>query len=275
MTDIFAVQEEIATSVAGVLGVTLSVGSNNSFRGAGTDSYQAYVSFLQSQSFSPKHPDAIALLEKAISLDPDYGAALASLGLSIASTMWGNPVERAPELIEQSMPYVNRAVEINPDSAYAYSLQATVNYGLFNFIESEDYHQKAIDIDSQDGTNLSHYGNMLMRTGKSSAALRYYELAYNAEKHPVPAGILQLNAYLALENYESALQFTEQLPEITRPSVRYFIALNQRKPAQIRAAMADFQSIRPQVHSFISPVVNEIDSPVAAVARLKVIICGR
>jgi hypothetical protein len=70
---IFEMQEEIATSVAGSLGVRLGVGDVNAFHGAGTRNIEAYEAYLQAQSkdwASSGVSDAIPLLERAINLDP-------------------------------------------------------------------------------------------------------------------------------------------------------------------------------------------------------------
>lgn len=268
LNDIFSIQEEISAAVAGVLGVTLGVGDVNSFRGAGTDNIRAYSTYLRAIHSSPSTAnETSALLQQAIDLDPDYGAAIAALGLEIATTMWTNPVEQAPQILDRSIEYLNRAVEINPDSAYAYTLQATANYGLFNFIDSEDYYTRALTID-QDGENIQHYGNMLMRTGKSSAALRYYDLAYSAEKHPVPVQRLGLNAHLARGNYDDALQLIEQLAEADKPLAGYYLAINQGNSVQLRAALDSLQSEQPLTHRHLTPVLDAIDSPETAVDRL-------
>ena len=47
LKNIFEMQEEIATAVAGALGVRLGVGEVNAFRGAGTRNVEAYEAYLQ------------------------------------------------------------------------------------------------------------------------------------------------------------------------------------------------------------------------------------
>ncbi len=47
LTDIFVIQEQIAVSVAGALGVRLGVGGVNAFKGAGTQNIEAYEAYLQ------------------------------------------------------------------------------------------------------------------------------------------------------------------------------------------------------------------------------------
>jgi TolB-like protein len=83
---IFEMQEEIATSVAGSLGVRLGVGDVNAFHGAGTqnvDAYEAYLQALSKDWSASSTKEAIVLLERAIELDPDYAVAWSLLAVKI------------------------------------------------------------------------------------------------------------------------------------------------------------------------------------------------
>ena len=73
--DVFDVQDEIATSVAGALGVRLGILSANAFRGAGTTSIEAYEAFLaglHSLRQPLGHERAITFFERATEIDPGY-----------------------------------------------------------------------------------------------------------------------------------------------------------------------------------------------------------
>lgn len=230
LDDVFSVQEEIAASVAAVLGVTLGVGDVNSFMGAGTDSFEAYRIYLRAMELrNPKRQ--IPLLEQAIALDPDYAAAISALGLAYASDMWFSPVEQAPELLANADRYLRRAVELSPDSAYGYSLLATANYASFRFNESEEYFNRALAI-NQEGELLNNYGNMLMRAGKSAAATRYYNFSYVADKYPYRPDLLHLNAYLALEDYVTALELAEGFPPGPQAAAQFLVAVNRNDRAK-------------------------------------------
>ena len=92
-------QEEIARSVAGALGVRLGVGSVNAFRGAGTRNVEAYEAYLQGQNEDLTKQEKIRLLERAVELDPDYAEAWSELGLRTLSTVWEASPDQAPEIL--------------------------------------------------------------------------------------------------------------------------------------------------------------------------------
>jgi len=99
LENIFELQEEIATSVAGALGVRLGVGAVNAFRGAGTKNVEAYEAYLQAQDRNLTNQEQIRLFERAIELDPNYAAAWSYLGHRTLSTMWGASPDQASEII--------------------------------------------------------------------------------------------------------------------------------------------------------------------------------
>ena len=265
LEDIFAIQDDIAASIAGVLGVTLGVGDVNSFSGAGTDSFEAYEAYLQANAISIQSEERVRAFERAVALDPDYAAALSALGLSIASTMWQNPPERAPEILERANPYLRRAIEVSPDSAFAHSLRAAVTSN-FAWGESEYHTQQALAI-SRTGRYLHSYGNRLMRSGRSSFAIRMYSEADSANRDPRPVTNLRLNAYLALERYAEAREQAAELRD--RRSFDYLLALNERDDEAIEAAIAALPRTSPRVTEIGTPLLPIMESRDEAVALLR------
>lgn len=236
LADIFAIQDDIAKSIAGMLGVSLGVGNVNSFSGAGTDSIEAYEAFLRTQQI-PSRDDRIRALQDVIEIDPDYAAALADLGILIASTMWTHPPEDAPGILDRALPILYRAIEIRPDSAYAHSLLATVNYAAFDWITSEQHYELALGF-ARDGGTLGHYGNMLMRSGRSTAALRAYDEALAAERYAVEVYPLMINAYLALGKLAESAEMVSQFPG--NEYFDFLVGLNQGDASAIKAALKAF-----------------------------------
>jgi TolB-like protein/DNA-binding winged helix-turn-helix (wHTH) protein len=89
LENIFEMQEEIATSVAGALGVRLGVGTINAFRGAGTRNVEAYELYLQAQArgwTDSAIEEKIQLLQRVVELDANYAAAWSLLGLATLAT---------------------------------------------------------------------------------------------------------------------------------------------------------------------------------------------
>lgn len=260
IVDIFTIQEQIAAAVAGALGVSLGVGDVNSFRGAGTNNVEAYDAYLQViNSQDLDRADAIRMLERAVRLDPGYAAAWAALGLSIGTTMWISPVDEAPEILDRAIPHLLRAVELESDSAYAYTLLATVNYARLDWIQSEDYYSKASGI-SFNGSTLYNYGNMLMRAGRSTDAIRIYEAAATAERHPVGAGSLSVNATIALRQFAEARNVSQQMSPGGQALINYLIALNEGDPATIMSAIAELPQSGVSGEELFGPVLRAFES---------------
>jgi DNA-binding winged helix-turn-helix (wHTH) protein/TolB-like protein len=83
LADLFDVQEQIASNIAGALSVSFDVGADSSKYG-GTDNPEAYAAYMQFAA-NQTHPDQdipLRYLERALELDPDYGNALNSLSIS-------------------------------------------------------------------------------------------------------------------------------------------------------------------------------------------------
>ena len=83
LTDVFAIQDEIATSIAEKLRVTLDVGADSQLVRAPTANVEAYDLFLKghalTQQRGPALPRAVECFEEAIALDPQLALAHAEL----------------------------------------------------------------------------------------------------------------------------------------------------------------------------------------------------
>lgn len=269
LTDIFAIQDEIAAAVAGTLGVRLGVGDVNSFPGAGTDSVEAYEAYLQATRFPIISYERIRELERVVKMDPDYAAALADLGLSIASTMWINQPEEAPGILDRAIPILLRAIELRPDSAFAYTLLATVNYARFDWIQSEEYFEQSHAI-AQSGFGLGNHGNLMMRAGRSEAAVSTYDRAATAERFPDEGpSELAMNAFLALERYDEVANIIAALPEGDRKGLNYLVALNKGDPTEIRTAIGAFRQNVVAISELAAPLLPLIESPAEALSHIR------
>jgi serine/threonine-protein kinase len=93
-TDIFAIQDEIATAIASRLAVALREGQGFSLVRPSTSNLDAYELYLKARSLmkerGPALLTAIDLLERAVALDPSFAPALAYLAQTlILSSFWG------------------------------------------------------------------------------------------------------------------------------------------------------------------------------------------
>ncbi len=259
LTDIFAIQDEIAVAVAGALGVTLGVGDVNAYSGAGTSSVEAYEAFLQARDASST--ERIRLLKRAVEIDPDYAAAWAMLGQSTAATMWNSLPEKAPAIIDEAIGYLLKAVQLESNSAYAYSLLGTVNYARMDWNRSEEYFQRSLSISSDDEA-LRNYGNMLMRAGRSVAAISAYEAT------DLPTDFLPLSAYLAMRDLDPGdVDRIEPLP--LRSYLEFIVALNSDDSPGVIRTISGLPRTGVAWAEFSRAVLRDLSEPHKVLAVLR------
>lgn len=248
LSDIFAVQDEIAMSVAGALGVQLGVGHDNEFFGAGTRNIDAYEAFLRND------------FARAIELDPDYAAAWGAEGLRIASTMWSNPPEDAPAIIDRARGFVAKAVELDPLSFKAHTDFATVNYATNDWDVSERSFSHAMSLRRHSYT-LAHYANMLMRTGRSSRAAELHEEREALLRLPEEPHFLAINVDIALGRLEQARDKASRMSDPVRAFTELSIALNEGNVDRLRAAIDALPKNSPADRELFGPISGMLEAP--------------
>lgn len=180
--DVFAVQDEIAGSIAQALRVTLAAGV------VGTDSLEAYDLYLRARGLiHSRDPEKLEqarwLLDQVLSLDPDYAPALAASGelwlhLSDRVSAYGDvPVEQADAAARRDL---ERALELNDGLAEVHAALGLLAI-LKGDSQSAEFHlSEALEINpSLAGANNWKAG-ILQNNGVANQALavrqRFVEL---------------------------------------------------------------------------------------------------
>ena len=273
LTDIFAIQEEIARTVSGALGVQLGVGSQNQFKGAGTSNVEAYELYLE--ALSDRNPQrAIPLLERVVELDPDYAAAWAMLAVSVGGRGWDALPEAALPMVTDAYEFVGRAIEADPESARGLSIFGTYSSGLaLNWGRGEDSHVAALKIRPRDYFVLVQYGNTLSRAGRIRAARAQHELAQSVEPL-APLSSLRHNIMIAqrrfdeAENYADRLEATGRSPTLVA-DVRLQIALSQRDAEKLKLRLSNPAVMPSGASTLYAAILKNFDSPESVISILQ------
>jgi TolB-like protein len=160
LTDVFKVQDEIAAAVVEALKVKLLPGQDlaSARRSANAEAYNQYL--LGNAFALRENPDgwrrALAAYQKALVLDPGYGAAQAGLAgarARLADTE-GNPAEK-----EQSLHDASRAIALAPGLVDGYLARATGRLSFHrDWAGAEADFAKALSLDA---------GNVVAQGGRS------------------------------------------------------------------------------------------------------------
>jgi len=122
LSDVFAIQDEIARTIATRLEIALIGRSTKTLVRAGTEHLEAYRLFLKGRALVNQRGPSLALgvaaLEEAVALDPEYAAALAALANGL--TLLGIFGTRRPEdALARARAMASRAIALDPDLAEA------------------------------------------------------------------------------------------------------------------------------------------------------------
>ena len=209
LDDVFAVQTEIAESVAEELEVSLGL-SGDQMLVTPTADMQAYDLYLAAQSRlrerGPGVADAIRLFEAVVERDSAFGPAWAGLALAHSVAPYYGPLTfepagwRAawePSLLEAEAA-ARRALELDPQLVIAEVALGNVFKERREWAEAEVHYLRALAIDPDNGEAHQQYAESLTNTARFAEALRGARRA--VEVDPTSAIRIHALAYILVHN---------------------------------------------------------------------------
>jgi TolB-like protein/predicted Zn-dependent protease len=139
LTDVFAIQSEIATTIADALEVTLTGAEKQVIAQKLTENAEAYDAYLRGMVFNREGSSAtvaekaVGALEEAVRLDPKFAAAWAMLARIHARTFFNN-VDASETRRLKAEQALQTALRLQPDLAESQLAQAFYQYWI-----SHDY----------------------------------------------------------------------------------------------------------------------------------------
>jgi TolB-like protein/Tfp pilus assembly protein PilF len=185
LTDIFAIQEEIAKAVAKALSITLGVGEGD-LGVAGTRDFAAYDAYLAGLSLfrqvtSDGTVQAMEYLEKAVALDADYAQAWSVLALTYDVAARIFIAEQTEELYKKSEAAAMRAVEIAPEAVAPHVAAAQAQSRNREWGQAEQSFKRAIELSPADYEANDYYGLFLLNVGRPGDAIAHFRQAARTE----------------------------------------------------------------------------------------------
>ena len=174
LTNVFAVQDEIARTVATTLLGSLGRRSSAAAPRVETADPEAHALFLQGRVLFNRRGagslyQAIALFERAAARDPKYARAQASLAMALA-VLPAYVQDSTPEILAGAVAAAERAIAIDSTIPESY---AALGYGyslLGELARADGTFQHALALDSTLATTWGWYGLLAGRLGDYAAA---------------------------------------------------------------------------------------------------------
>src|SRR5215211_3197964 len=177
LTDIFAVETEIAKTIADTLQAKLTGSENNAISKKPTTNPEAYELYLKGRFFWNKRtgPDlrkSIDFFNQAIANDPNYALAYAGLAqgwMVLPAYNGGTPSECTPKAIAAAQ----KALSLDEGSSDAVAVLASAKAEYdFDFAGARVEYERAIRLNPNDATARHWFGtDVLASTGDSAGQL--------------------------------------------------------------------------------------------------------
>lgn len=173
LTDIFAVQEGIARSVAGTLKVTL-LGVKTPTRATNPEAYNAYLqgNYLSQRITTESMEKAVGYYQQAINLDPGNAPAWAALARA-RGIQAGNGLIPLHEGFREAREAAERALALDPSLAEAHAAMGFIkrNYD-WDWTGADASFRRALALDPGDANAVGDASNMAATLGRWDEALR-------------------------------------------------------------------------------------------------------
>jgi TolB-like protein/Tfp pilus assembly protein PilF/class 3 adenylate cyclase len=242
LTDVFAIESEIAKSIADTLKAKLTGSEEHAIFARPTENTNAHQFYLKGRYFWNKRtgPDlqtATDYFKQAIEQDSNYALAYAGLADSyVLLSYYG--VGTLQQSIPPAKAAAQKALELDPTLAEPHSTLGLILYSGFDFSQSKKEFERAIALDPNDATAHQWFGNgplivtgefdQAIAEGKRAIELDPLSLVINTDlavgytmARRYPEAIEQFNKILAVDPrfyyarwaFGLALQCNGQLPE--------------------------------------------------------------
>lgn len=246
--DIFAIQDEIAKSVAEALEVILVGDENNQFVEAPTTDQEAYRLYLQANALLARRvgsniPRAIDIYQDAVNRDPNFARAWSALASAYAIQPdydYDIDLERAAD---QARDAANRAIALNPNLAEPHAVLGLIEFDHRNYVAARQAFEKASELDPNDVNVMFWHATLLRSVGDMNAASHISERAMRAD--PIsPLGYVSKATFaFATGDLENATILAERARDLGHPTGNYILAkIAERTGDAVRAQALHVES---------------------------------
>jgi eukaryotic-like serine/threonine-protein kinase len=216
LTDIFAIQTDVALQIAAALEAELSPEERSRIRKQPTRNVQAYQQYLLGKHclsrWTKEGTDqGIEHLEQAVALDPAYALAYVAMGHTYTLLGTGIAGDLHPdEAFRRAKMAVAKAMELDPSLAEAHAVLAFVRFVCdFDWTGAEKEFRRAIELDPNSGETYDSYGLMLAGLERYDEAIEVQRRAH--ELDPLTHRLDLATTFLRAGRYDEALEIATRV----------------------------------------------------------------
>ncbi len=228
LEDVFAIQEEIARSIAQALRITLTPQEEKTIARKPTENPQAYDFYLRGRSYTRREnmDYALQMFEQAIRLDPNF--ALAHAGIAHLCGLIYEIREQNPKWIERGLAACDTATALAPDQPEVLVARARISYAQKKYNEAALLAQRAIERKPDCEGSWNILGRAYFASG------RYQEAAALTER-AIEANGDDYNTYVPYSRALEKLGLKKEAEQIREQTIKVLRQQLELVPEDVRA----------------------------------------
>jgi len=250
LDDIFAVQDEIATSVVTALKAKLLGDDGAHLKTGGTTNPEAFKAYLQGMHFRNRGSDqealhsAVEAYRRAIELDPEYAQAFAGLAAAYDQLATNNFAD-LDEVVEQAQEAANKSIELAPSLAEGYRVLANIaiaynldDVGARNSIEA------ALKLDPGNVRVHIQHSIICSAVGDHDTSLAAARMAQELDPVSTKANQFLGHALYFARRYDEAISFLRHALELDPhyPRPRYTMGMCLLMQGDVESALKEVKA---------------------------------
>jgi serine/threonine protein kinase/Tfp pilus assembly protein PilF len=219
LTDIFAIQSDVALQIAGALEAELSTEEKRRIRKQPTDDVQAYQLYLMGRHCLVRWTQegvnqALRYMEQAVARDPEYALAYATMAYAYADMATGVAGSLPPaEAYQRAKTAVKRALELDPGLAEAHAVSGYLKYiSDYDWAGAEHELKQAIELNPNSGEAYDFYGLLLAALERYDEAIEMQRRAYEVD--PLAHRMDIATTFLRAGRYDEAVAACNRVLEV-------------------------------------------------------------
>jgi len=176
LTDIFAIQDEIARSITDALAIELNLpDSGQSLVSISTQNMEAYDRYLEAKGLIAQRrnfPRTMALLNEATQMDPDFAEGWAANAQAHSLSIYYLDVDR-DETKDTAEAMALKALELDPNLSMAHSVLGDIYRDRYQWDKARKSYLHALSLNPDEIEANEQYAQMLWRASYFDEALKY------------------------------------------------------------------------------------------------------
>jgi TolB-like protein/Tfp pilus assembly protein PilF len=280
LTNIFAVEDDISSAIAGKLRVQHTGGGGQALVAQKTIDPRAHDFYLRGLPLiaarGPALREAVADFQQAVAIDPGYAQAWGALAEAqlLLPHYFLQPQDIA---VPAGAAAAKRALEIDPDVASAYVALGMHYRVQWRWQDADAAFRKALKIAPGDAEAADQYGQYLLAAGRLQDALAEIERAQKLDPLSGIIGVTRANVLTALHRYDDATVQARRVTEL-RPDyalghfVAADVAIYRRDYTEAKAQLDTGARIAGENPDLYSRLVDGIADPAKRAAAREAVV---